>query len=61
MTHHLIVKHPFGEYSRGDRVSDPAEVATVSATAGEHVVRIHATPGDEADASPSPVETSPAG
>jgi hypothetical protein len=58
MEHHLIVKHPFGDYRRGDLVRDPAEVAALLATAGEHVVRIHAPQSEEADA---PVEGSPAG
>ncbi len=25
----LVVVHPFGDYSRGDRISDPATVAAV--------------------------------
>ena len=61
MEHHLIVKHPFGEYCRGDRVSDPAVVATLLATAGEHVVRVHAPQGQEALAGSLPAEDLPAG
>ncbi len=30
-THHLIVIHPFGSYSKGARIEDAVEIATVIA------------------------------
>lgn len=40
---HLVVVEPFGSYAKGDRVSDPTEVAKIleSSNAG-HVVKVAA-------------------
>ncbi len=50
---HLIVKHPFGDYARGDTITDPETVAVVLAQSAEHVVRVtpHPKPAD-----PKPAE-----
>ncbi len=42
MTFHLIVRHPFGDYQRGDRITDPDDVARLASDAGEHVTRVAA-------------------
>ena len=39
---HLIVRQPFGDYARGDRITEPDEVARLSGECGEHVVRVGA-------------------
>ena len=35
---HLTVVKPFGDYARGDRITDPAEVAAVLESHPSHVV-----------------------
>ncbi len=40
MDHHLIVRHPFGDYARGDTITDAAKVAGTLATAAGHVIRV---------------------
>ena len=40
MTFHLIVRHPFGHYERGERITDPDEVARLAEECGEHVIRV---------------------
>ena len=42
MGYHLIVRHAFGEYSRGDRITDPDTIATLEREMGEHVARVAA-------------------
>ncbi len=32
----LVVVHPFGDYQRGDRIADPAEVDAVLASENAH-------------------------
>ena len=38
MNVHLIVVQAFGQYAKGERVSDPAEIASI--LAGEHAAKI---------------------
>ena len=42
MSFHLIVRQPFGEYSRGDRITEPDDVARLASEAAEHVARVAA-------------------
>ena len=49
MTFHLIVRHPFGDHDRGDRITDPEEVARLSDTGSDHVVRVAAPDPPQAD------------
>lgn len=37
--HHLTVIHPFGDYRRGDQITDPAEIAAV--LAGENAAHVN--------------------
>jgi len=51
----LIVKEPFGYYSKGQRITDPAEVAAILAGEQEgHVIKV-ATPSAD-PAQPSATE-----
>jgi len=36
---HLTVVKPFGEYARGERITDPDKVAELLASHPEHVVK----------------------
>jgi hypothetical protein len=38
-TLHLTVKMPFGDYARGDRITDPETVAAVLESHPHHVVK----------------------
>lgn len=38
----LVVVHPFGDYQRGDRITDPAKIAEV--LAGENAGNCHKVP-----------------
>ncbi len=51
MSFHLIVRHPFGTYNRGDRITDPDDVARLATDAADHVARV-AVPEPEADDAP---------
>jgi hypothetical protein len=43
MALHLVVRQPFGDRKRGDKITDPAEVAAVLESENEpHVVRVNA-------------------
>ena len=46
MTQHLIVRHPFGSYGRGDRITDPEEVTRVAQDYSAHVVPVSAPEPD---------------
>lgn len=52
MNYHLICVHPFGVYAKGDKITDPAEVAKHLTDREHHFVRVPA-PDDE----PAPVAT----
>jgi hypothetical protein len=39
MTYHLTVNQPFGNYKRGDHITDEAVVAKVVKTHPQHVVK----------------------
>ncbi len=40
MAHHLVVREPFGDFRRGDRITDEAEVARYAASHPGHHVRV---------------------
>ena len=40
MEFHLIVRFPFGDYQRGDRITDPEEVARLASEGGDNVTRV---------------------
>ena len=48
MSFHLIVRHPFGEYNRGDRITDPEDVARLARDAADHVTRVAVLEVEEA-------------
>ena len=50
MTYHLSVTQPFGDYARGDRITDANTVASVLETHPQNVVRVVAP-----DVAPAPV------
>lgn len=53
MTYHLICVHPFGRYSKGQAVTDPAEVKTLSADRDHHFVRVPAPPVEASETPPA--------
>ena len=40
MTFHLICVHPFGKYTKGQRITDPAEIAVLLTDREHHFVRV---------------------
>ncbi len=38
--HHLVVRHPFGDYARGDVITDPDTVEKLKAESADHVLKI---------------------
>ena len=58
MDYNLIVKHPFGDYARGDAITDADKIAAALAVGADNVVRIQApTPVAQGAAQPSSAET----
>lgn len=52
MDFHLTVREPFGNYAKGDEITDPAEVARVLASENEpHVLKRAAPPSKAPKAS----------
>ncbi len=54
MSFHLIVRQPFGEYSRGDRITEAEEVARLAADAAEHVTRVAIPDGSAQEPASTP-------
>ena len=46
MEFHLIVRHPFGDYSRGDRITDAETVDRLTHEVGDSVIRVAVPQGD---------------
>lgn len=40
MTYHLICVHPFGVYAKGQKITDPDEVAKLMDDRDHHFVRV---------------------
>lgn len=54
MAQYLIVTNPFGDYQRGDQISDPATIAEIRASHNAaNVVPITAPAEPAADAAPA--------
>ena len=53
MSFHLVVRHPFGDYSRGDRITDPDDVVRLAVDAADHVARVAVPEAEEPLSRPS--------
>ena len=60
MDHHLIVRHPFDTYARGDVITDATIVASTLATSSDHVIRVEARTAAPPDAAAPQGEGKPA-
>jgi len=47
MNYHLIVTTPWGDYQRGERITDPAKVQAILAEHHDKVVRVAAPASKE--------------
>jgi hypothetical protein len=47
MSYHLTVNEPFGNYKRGDHITDPDAIAKVMKTHSQHVVARYPKPEHE--------------
>lgn len=57
---HLIVTSPFGDHAVGSRITDADEVAKVLGSENfHHVVKVAATPHEEAPPAPPPAPSPP--
>jgi hypothetical protein len=50
MSYHLTVNQPFGDYKRGDHITDAAVIAKVVKTHPQHVVKRFPKPEHESGA-----------
>jgi hypothetical protein len=55
VTYHLICVHPFGVYAKGQKITDPDEVAKLMDDRDHHFVRVLAPPAVEPP--PAPAKT----
>lgn len=53
MAIHLVVREPFGDYPKGAKITDPAEVEALLADKGAHVIKVSAPDAGE-EPTPAP-------